>query len=176
MMRPVPSLSQSYNVILQEEKQRCLSLVSHIVSQSAPFNAQNLFRTRLGSSMDNECIALVGHQRKHYNPGYKTRDKQYISTAQHLFPWRLDWIEDGISVNNARCMITPSKEVTRYTTIHLDTGFIIRGEDLHQQLRLTFLALTLRSFLHRLMGLLTISSTVLILHLFQASQQNSMLS
>ena len=30
MMRPLPPLSQAYNVIVQEEKQRGLSFVSHI--------------------------------------------------------------------------------------------------------------------------------------------------
>ena len=66
MMRPLPSLSQAYNVLLQEEKQRGLSYVSYIVSHTAAFNAQNTLGTKFRSHME---PALAGQQqRKAYNP------------------------------------------------------------------------------------------------------------
>jgi len=40
MMKPLPTLNQAYNVILQEKKQRGLNSVSQIMNQSLAFNAQ----------------------------------------------------------------------------------------------------------------------------------------
>ena len=65
MMRPLPSLSQAYNAIF----------VSHIVSQTTAFSAQTSSATTLGSSMENDHIALAGQQqRRSYNTNYKPRD------------------------------------------------------------------------------------------------------
>jgi len=64
MMRPLPSLSQAYNVILQEEKQRGLSSVSHIVSQTAAFNAPTSSAETFCSSVENNHIAWLDNSRK----------------------------------------------------------------------------------------------------------------
>ena len=60
MMRPLPSLSQAYNVILQEEKQRGLSSISHIINQSIAFSVQALPGPRVEHPVGNEHVSLAG--------------------------------------------------------------------------------------------------------------------
>ena len=81
MMSPLPSLSQAYNVILQEEKQRGLSATSHIVSQSAAFQVQMQSGPRLEGIMENVHTALAGQQRSTYNHTYKSKNDQNMSST-----------------------------------------------------------------------------------------------
>lgn len=81
MMRPLPSLSQAYNVILQEEKQRGLSAASHIVNQSAAFHVQVPSGQRYEHSLGSEHTALVGQQRVAYNYNYKPKAEQNASVT-----------------------------------------------------------------------------------------------
>jgi len=81
MIRPLPSLSQAYNVILQEEKQRGLSATSHIVNQSAAFHVQVQSRPMLENSLGNEHVALAGQQRNNYSYNHKPKNDQSISAS-----------------------------------------------------------------------------------------------
>ena len=81
MMRPLLSLSQAYNVILQEEKQRSFSLASHIVSQSSAFNVQTPLGSRIEQHTGNDHVALVGQQRGNYSFNYKARNDHPTRTG-----------------------------------------------------------------------------------------------
>ena len=85
MMRPLPSLSQAYNVILQEEKQRGMSSASHIVNQAAAFGAQSSAAEVLCTPMDNHHVALAGQQQKKpYTTTYRTREDQSPAGTNHF--------------------------------------------------------------------------------------------
>lgn len=77
MMKPLPILSQAYNVILQEEKKRGLNTMSQIMSQSAAFNTQVVaVNTQTGPTINSavsEHVALAG-QRRFNSVSYSYKD------------------------------------------------------------------------------------------------------
>ena len=59
MMKPLPTFSQAYNVILQEEKQRGLNSTSYIASHFTICNAREQYTTKSNNVVGPEHVARV---------------------------------------------------------------------------------------------------------------------